>query len=416
MGSKKVRNYSNKGVKNIENADSSKTLKSQQMKKQRQDNYTKIDKSPVTNPDSSNSSVHKTFLFVVLALLVATTAVILTNDNLKHFMISEISEETAEFRLPIIDLDKAKVDQQAVAAQVVDALENIGFLYVDNIHGIDFDKLMECCKWFFGQPKEVKESLMRKHWKPENQNVYRGYFPVVEGDPSRKEGFEFGRDIDPNDPNDPTVQTGNWFYEPSVWPKENGSFPFKELLQNYYEILHNASLDVLRLAAVGLGIDEHSFDPIFADRPVTTFRLMHYPPWNDAPPANAKIEDGKIITTPEHSDSNFLTMLYTFHYTGLEVLTADGKWSAPEPRPGSFVMNIGDVFSRMMGGRFKATRHRVLDIGVDRYSVPFFFEPSYDGDIGVNFMSLATGQGPEHKVEKYGPWMIQQVKYIKKVL
>ncbi|XP_045203730.2 uncharacterized protein LOC123556810 [Mercenaria mercenaria] len=317
----------------------------------------------------------------------------------------------SSFQLPIIDLDKAKTDKKAVADQVVDALENVGFLYIDNIHGIDFDKLMECCKWFFGLPKEKKELMMRKHWKPENKNVYRGYFPVVEGEPSRKEGFEFGRDIDPNDP---TVAPGNWFYEPSVWPEEDGTFPFKEFMSHCYNVVHNAGLDILRLAAVGLGIDEYAFDEIFADRPVSTFRLMHYPPWDGAPPPNARIEDGKVVTTPDHTDSNFLTLLYTFDYKGLEVITADGKWSPVEPRPKSFVMNIGDVFSRMMGGRFKATHHRVLDIGVDRYSVPFFMEPSYDGDIGENFMSKATGKGPEHKVEAYGPWMIKQVKYIKK--
>lgn len=318
--------------------------------------------------------------------------------------------EGKTFVLPIIDLDRAKTEKQAVGNQVVDALENIGFLYIDNIHGIDFDKLLECCRWFFGQPKKIKEAIMRKHWKESNPNVYRGYFPVHEGEPSRKEGFEFGRDIAPNDP---TVKPGNWFYEPSVWPKEDGTFPFREFVTECYEILHNASLDILRLAAIGLGIDEHAFDDIFADRPCTTFRLMHYPPWNGAPPENARIEDGKVVTTPDHTDSNFLTLLYTFDFTGLEVVTADGKWTAVEPRPKSFVMNIGDVFSRMMGGRFKATRHRVLDIGVDRYSVPFFLEPSYDGDIGENFMTKATGKGEEHVVEKYGPWLIKQVKYIK---
>lgn len=319
--------------------------------------------------------------------------------------------ESSTFSLPIIDLDKAKTERVKVAKQVVDALENVGFLFIDNIHGIDFEKLLECCKWFFGQPKEVKDAITRRHWKEDNANVYRGYFPVVEGEPSRKEGFEFALDIKPNDP---TVKPGNWMYEPSVWPKEDGKFPFKEFLLNSYDILHNASLDILRLAAIGLGIDEHAFDEIFADRPCTTFRLMHYPPWNGSPPENAKIEDGKVVTTPDHTDSNFLTLLYTFDFTGLEVVTADGKWFPVEPRPKSFVMNIGDVFSRMMGGRFKATRHRVLDIGVDRFSVPFFLEPSFDGDIGLNFMTKHTGKGDAHIVEKYGPWLLHQIKFIKK--
>ena len=314
-----------------------------------------------------------------------------------------------KFDLPLIDL--ARTDREALGKEVVSALENIGFLCIDNVKGLDFDKLLESCKWFFSQPLATKNALTRQHWNQDNPNVYRGYFPVVEGEPSRKEGYEFGRDIKPNDP---TVKPGNWFYEPSVWPKEDGAFPFKEFMLESYEIMHKTGLEILRLAAIGLGIDENAFDEIFASKPCSTFRLMHYPPWVGAPPANARIEDGKVVTTPDHTDSNFLTLLCTFNYKGLEVVTGDGNWSQVEPRPNSLVMNIGDVFSRMMGGRFKATRHRVLDIGVDRYSVPFFLEPSYDGDIGENFMSKATGKGPEHTVEPYGPWMIQQVKYVKK--
>ena len=313
------------------------------------------------------------------------------------------------FELPIIDL--ARTDREALAKDIVEALENIGFLYIDNVNGLDFNKLYESCKWFFNQPTSIKDELTRKHWKEDNPNVYRGYFPVVEGEPSRKEGFEFARDIKPNDP---TVKPGNWFYEPSVWPKEDGKFPFKEFMLKSYEIMHNASMEILRLAAHGLGIDESSFVEIIGDKPLTTFRLMHYPPWVGAPPENAKIEDGKVVTTPDHTDSNFLTLLCTFDYKGLEVVSGDGEWMAVEPRPNSLVMNIGVVFSRLMNGRFKATRHRVLDIGVDRFSVPFFLEPSYDGDIGEHFMSKVTGEGTEHKVEPYGPWMLHRIKYVQK--
>ena len=129
---------------------------------------------------------------------------------------------------------------------------------------------------------------------------------------------------------------------------------------------------------------------------------------------SARIENGKVVVTPEHTDSCFLTLLATFNYTGLEILTVDGEWRAVEPRPQSLVMNIGDTFSRMMGGRFKATRHRVIDIGLDRFSVPFFLEPKFDGDIGPNFMSKVKGEAKEHCVEEYGPWVIRQMKHVKK--
>lgn len=308
-------------------------------------------------------------------------------------------------------MSKAYTDRGEMAKLVVHGLENSGFLFIDNVDKLDYDGLFNACKWFFDKPIEYKKTVMRNFWNPENKNIYRGYFPVTEGEPSRKEGFEFARDIKENDP---TVASNNWFYEKSPWPEEDGTFPFKSFLQSTYEILHDTALEILRLAALGLGIEESSFDEIFADRPCTTFRLMHYPPWNGEPPKSAYTEDGKIVITPAHTDTNFLTLLTRFNYGGLEVQDQSGAWVEVDPRPGSLVMNIGDTFSRMMGGRFKATRHRVIDIKQDRYAVPFFFTPSYDGDIGINFMSKATGEGPEHKVERYGPWVLDVIKYQKK--
>lgn len=318
----------------------------------------------------------------------------------------------ADVKLPIIDMSRAKSHRKELADSVVNALENTGFLYIDNAQGVDFEKMIESCKWFFSKSIEEKNSLSRKIWNPANTNIYRGYFPVGENEPSRKEGFEFGRDITPGDPE---VTPGNWFYEPSVWPNEDGAFPFKAYLVDLYEVMHELSLEILRLTAIGLGIDEFSFEELFPKRPCSTLRLMHYPPWEGTnPPANARIEDGKVLTTPAHTDSTFLTLLATFGYKGLELVTADGNWAAVEPRPGSLVMNIGDVFSRMMGGRFKATCHRVVDIGVDRYSLPFFLEPRFDGDIGVNFMTKATGKGDTHVPEQYGPFVIHTMKHVKK--
>ncbi|XP_076079052.1 isopenicillin N synthase-like [Mytilus galloprovincialis] len=314
----------------------------------------------------------------------------------------------SELPIPVIDLSRAKTDRTQLAKEVVHALENIGFLYIDNVKGIDFDKLFKICQWFFGLPIETKMDLTRKNFKSENHNLYRGYFPVVEGEPSRKEGFEFARDV-PAD--DKTVSSNNWMYEKSVWPEENFTVAFKEFLQNMYEIVHETSQEILRLAALGLGIEEHAFEHLFSDKPCSTFRIMHYPPWEGTPPKNAIIEDGKVVTTPEHMDSDFLTLLHIFNYDGLEVLDMDGTWIAVPPRPNSLIMNIGVTFSRMMAGRFKATRHRVLDIGKDRFSVPFFLSPSFDSDIGVNFMSKFNSNGPEHVPEKFGPWLLHRIKH-----
>ena len=44
------------------------------------------------------------------------------------------------------------------------------------------------------------------------------------------------------------------------------------------------------------------------------------------------------------------------------------------------------MLSRICNDRIIATMHRVIDIGVDRYSVPFFFEPKYNARIPLNLL------------------------------
>jgi isopenicillin N synthase-like dioxygenase len=45
--------------------------------------------------------------------------------------------------------------------------------------------------------------------------------------------------------------------------------------------------------------------------------------------------------------------------------------------PSTLVVNLGEMLAKMTGNQLKATKHRVLDIGVERFSCPFFFEPFY---------------------------------------
>lgn len=310
--------------------------------------------------------------------------------------------------LPVIDLADSKYKRKEFAAKIVDSLENIGFLFVDNVPGLDYDKLYQCNQWFFQQPDDVKKRLTRKAWNPENNNVYRGYFPVVPTEPSRKEAFEFAKDVLPG-----SVSPDNWFYEKSVWPKENGEFPFKKTLCEFYELMHKTALELLSLCALGLGLPEDYFEYMFRDKPMSTFRLLHYPPWDSKPVDSAKIEDGKLLVTPDHADTEYLTLLATFNYSGLEILTSDGKWAEITPRPHSLVINIGETFAKMTGGRFKATRHRVIDIGVDRYSTAFFFTPSFDTDVGFNILDTKR-EANIGKEELFGPYQLRRMKYEKK--
>jgi len=78
------------------------------------------------------------------------------------------------------------------------------------------------------------------------------------------------------------------------------------------------------------------------------------------------------------------------------------------PLKNVLVVNLGDMLSRITNYTLKATYHRVLDIGVERFSSPFFLEPHFSAGIPA---LLSAGNEPEQD-EKfiYGEWLIEKMR------
>jgi len=72
------------------------------------------------------------------------------------------------------------------------------------------------------------------------------------------------------------------------------------------------------------------------------------------------------------------------------------------------VVNLGSTFMRVTNFEMKATMHRVLDIGVERFSSPFFLRPKYTATIPSNMIA------PEEEATEppivFGPWLIENLK------
>ena len=302
--------------------------------------------------------------------------------------------------IPCVDLSKA--DRREVAAELVRALEDVGFLYLENVKCFNPDELYRATEWFFNLPGEKKREVATATWNPQNKNAYRGYFPAVEGGSSFKEGLEMGKEISPDDPDAKRV-----LYEKNLWPVEDSTVPFRQIMSKYNDDMDRTSLEVTRLIAIGLGMDENAFDELFLTKPLSTLRLLCYPPRKEEPPPESK--DGDLVMQcNEHSDAVFLTFLATFHHRGLQILTKEGKWVFVEPRPNALVVNIGEILSKMTGYRLKATMHRVIYMGERRLSLPFFYEPHYHGDLNKFYRAV----GLEEETPPYGcygPWMIRHL-------
>lgn len=58
-------------------------------------------------------------------------------------------------------------------------------------------------------------------------------------------------------------------------------------------------------------------------------------------------------------------------------------WFDVPPVDGVFVVNIGELLEVATDGYLRATKHRVIspDVGSQRLSIPFFFNPSLDAEV-----------------------------------
>lgn len=165
---------------------------------------------------------------------------------------------------------------------------------------------------------------------------------------------------------------------------------FTNFMNQHYQVMHTLGIKLMSHIAEGFGKQPDYFDSWFMNDTCSTLRLIHYLPRSAGvvDSSNLSQEDLKL-TTPIHADSGFLTLLSTFNFPGLQVETSEGVYKSIKPHPNVIVVNLGTMFSRITNYTLKATLHRVLDIGVERFSSPFFFEPKYSAEIP---MTISEGQ------------------------
>jgi isopenicillin N synthase-like dioxygenase len=86
----------------------------------------------------------------------------------------------------------------------------------------------------------------------------------------------------------------------------------------------------------------------------------------------------RAVVLDVHADFGFVTLLAQDGVEGLQARMPDGVWVDVPPVEGTLVVNFGKLLERLTSGLIRATRHRVLSVGRERFSVPFFYEPRAD--------------------------------------
>ena len=307
---------------------------------------------------------------------------------------------------PVVDLAAYRRGEsgalERVAAQLRDALENIGFLIVTG-HGVPaelLDGVVEETRRLHAMPMAAKRKLATGRGRGSG---FTGYLPsgtysvktseVNNNDqPDLNEAFFIDRERAPDDPD---VLSGKLFREPNKWPP---SLPgFRDFMLRYWAAMEGFAQRLLPVFAVALDLAPDYFNQAFVDAQCV-LRLTHYPPTD--------YRTNQFGLAP-HTDANFFTILPQANVEGLYIQPQGRGWIKAPEIPGSFVINSGDMCRRWTNDRFLSTRHLAVNLtGRDRYSTPFFYTPHIDWPIACLPTCCGPDNPPRYPPITYGEYRV----------
>ncbi|GHB15127.1 isopenicillin N synthase family dioxygenase [Salinicola rhizosphaerae] len=293
-----------------------------------------------------------------------------------------------ETLIPHIDLTpllEAGVGRDAVIEAITAAACHSGFMTIGVAPeqlGLPADIHARLAR-FFTLEDAAKRQLARHKFEPDNANVYRGYFPPQNEDPTWKEGIDMGPDV--AHPERVRTNDGDPLREPTPLPADSELPGWAADIAAYYEAMERLGRQIAGALAEGLDISRETLVTPF-DAGNSTLRLIHYPERPAETLATMPAVDGEgaarrwLVGVP-HFDNGFITLLWQDRVGGLQVHTPDGGWEEVPPRDNALVVNFGRLLADWSGGRIQATEHRIVGGSRSRHSIPFFFEPAVDAVI-----------------------------------
>ena len=279
--------------------------------------------------------------------------------------------------IPLIDIAGFLSDDHEARVRVVEqwreALDHLGFVTISG-HGIP-DALMSgvhaAASAFFELP------LQRKRvWASSGGPV--GYVQL------------FGKAVGKTHEGvaAPDVSESLTFVAPAVavtpgadenlWPHEPPGF--RDLINDYAAHAYDLGLRLMRISALALDLPEDHFDPFYSPM-VHKLRFAYYPEQAMEP------EPGQLRNAAHTDFAGFTILRQDDAPRGLQVQAPSGNWIDVPARPGTLVINTGDLIQRWTNDRWFSNVHRVVnpprthDGPTRRLSLLFFTGPSPDSRI-----------------------------------
>ncbi|KAE8811951.1 hypothetical protein D1007_11177 [Hordeum vulgare] len=292
---------------------------------------------------------------------------------------SSVKGKVAPPVLPIVDLGGD--DDVRIAEEIFRAGREFGFFQVVN-HGVPEEvmgAMMRAAEDFFGLPADEK----MVYYSTDGKKLPRFHTSTRNGD---GEEFLYWRDC---------LKIG---CHPPEGPHKLGA-----ALEPYTAAVTAVARRVLRLAAVGLGLEEEHFEGSLSGGGM--MNVNHYPPCPDP---------SLTLGTGPHCDPGLVTVLMENVGGGLQMLLhgdgdagGSGMWVDVEAAPGALVLNFGHQMEVISNGRLRSGEHRVVTgARAARTSLASFVWPELECAVATaQELVLAPGEVPLYRPYSYGEFL-----------
>ena len=278
--------------------------------------------------------------------------------------------------LPTIDLAPFLADAEGEAGRycverLLQVCHRPGFCYLVG-HGVPSDleaAVISRARDFFALPIAERETLAIA-----NSPHFRGY--TMLGDERTRGASDWREQLDLGAEESAEVvgpEEPAWrrLRGPNQWP---ASLPaLRETVVEWMRAMDRVGVAVLRALALGLGQPIDYFDSVVLPRGDPHLKIMRYP--GQLP--GARSDQGVGM----HHDSGLVSFVLQDDVGGMQI-ELDGRLVDVDPRPGSYIMNLGEMLQAATSGFLRATPHRVKSPppGRERLSIAYFFHPRLDSE------------------------------------
>jgi isopenicillin N synthase-like dioxygenase len=295
--------------------------------------------------------------------------------------------------IPLINLSEN--DTESVVKVIGNACKNWGFFQVVN-HGVALDireKLELCSRRFFEQDLQEKNKVSRDEVK------VMGYYDTEHTKNVRdwKQVFDFTIE---NPTLIPASIHPSHDLEVTQWYNQWPDYPpqFREACEEYGKEVEKLAFKLMELIALSLGLSKERLNRYFKEQ--TSFvRLNYYPP---CPEPHLALGVGR------HKDAGALTILSQDDVGGLEVKRkSDGQWIRIKPTPNAYIINVGDIIQVWSNEAYESVEHRVVvNTDKERFSIPFFFNPSHYTMVKPMEELTCTESPPKYRPYNWGKFFV----------